>query len=189
MPVPFFPVLYFFLPERVLKSGKGLLLRQMENDRRKLKMTSITSAILAIIIAGYLAYIIYDEGVTYFLKGRNILTVRLRKRNLVDQLIFFALIIILFISNRLQGNSATVNILLLILAAAVLFSVLIHSPKARFKEKGFIYGFQFIKYDEIKKMRLSKDGVLVIDTDRRRVLLFARKIEDLEHILNVFTEK
>lgn len=37
-------------------------------------------------------------------------------------------------------------------------------------------------------MKLSEDGVLVVDTQRRRILLYARKIEDLEKILNVFVE-
>jgi uncharacterized membrane protein YobD (UPF0266 family) len=150
---------------------------------------TLTLVVLLIIIAGYTAYLIYDEFVSLWIKGKTVLTVRLRKRSFIDQLILAVLVVILYISNRLQNNSATINLLLLILAGLLLLYAFVHTPKARFKETGFLYGFQFIEYDSIKNMRLSKDGVLVIDTDRRRVLLFARKIEDLEQILKLLQEK
>lgn len=144
---------------------------------------------LCLILAGLLAYIFYDGILVRVLKGKTVLSVRLRKRNYLDQLILAVLLAIIFISNTVRGeNNAVMNSVLILLVITLLYNTLIHAPSARFKADGFFYGLEFTKYDQVKNMKLSEDGVLVVDTQRRRMLLYARKIEDLEKILNVFVE-
>lgn len=150
---------------------------------------TVTAIILMVMIAGMLAYIVYDELIVPFLKGKNVLSVKLRKRNYIDKLIFAGLLVVLFLSNKMRGGDNSVNVLLLVMTAIFLYYVFVRSPKARFKEKGFFYGFFFTEYDHVKSMKLSEDGVLVIETGRRRMLLYAKKIEDLENILNVFVKQ
>ncbi|MGJ0465146.1 Lmo0779 family protein, partial [Listeria monocytogenes] len=45
----------------------------------------------------------------------------------------------------------------------------------------------FFPYAKIERMNLSEDGVLVIETNRQRLMLFARSEKDLEKMLAVFT--
>ncbi|RYL93056.1 DUF986 domain-containing protein [Sporolactobacillus sp. THM7-4] len=149
---------------------------------------SFTAVVLIILMTGMLGYALYDRFIIPFRKGKNILSIKLRKHNYTDEIIFAGLIIILFISNKVRGGDGLTSILLFFLTIIFLYYVFIRSPKAYFKQSGFYYGFFYTDYDRVKNMRLSEDGVLVIDTDRRRMLLYARKIEDLEKILNVFLE-
>ncbi|MET1247259.1 DUF986 family protein [Sporolactobacillus sp. STCC-11] len=100
-----------------------------------------------------------------------------------------ALLVIIFISNAIKGENNTVmNIVLILLILALLYNTFIKTPCVRFKSDGFFYGLSYTKYDQVKKMNLSEDGVLVVDTNRRRMLLYARKIEDLEKVLHVLVE-
>ncbi|MBA4603867.1 DUF986 family protein [Thermoactinomyces mirandus] len=149
---------------------------------------SITSIVLLIFIVLIAGYLIYESTIIPFLKGKTRLVILLRKRLLGDQLIFAGLLIILYISNYVRGVKGWDNYLLLVLTVLFIFYVFIRSPKAHFKDKGFFYGLFYTEYDKIKDMRLSEDGVLVIDTDRRRLMLFARRIEDLESILKHLVE-
>ncbi|MGA8943984.1 MAG: DUF986 family protein [Thermoactinomyces sp.] len=149
---------------------------------------SITGIVLLTFIVLIAGYLIYESLVIPFLKGKTRLVILLRKRLLGDQLIFAGLLVILYISNLVRGVKGWDNYLLLILTMLFIFYALIRSPKAYFKDKGFFYGLFYTEYDKIKHMRLSEDGVLVIDTDRRRLLLFARHVEDLESILKHLME-
>ncbi|SFG91141.1 DUF986 family protein [Sporolactobacillus nakayamae] len=148
---------------------------------------TLTIALMYLIFAGLFAYILFDDLIVRLLKGKTVLSVRLRKRNYLDQLILATLLVIIYISNNVRGESSTViNTALILLVLTLLYNTFVKVPTARFKKTGFFYGLGFIKYDQVKKMNLSEDGVLVVDTSRRRMLLYARKIDDLEKILNVF---
>ncbi|PLR76279.1 hypothetical protein CU633_16410 [Bacillus sp. V3-13] len=149
---------------------------------------SITEGILMALIALSLVYIVYDSVVIPMLKGKTILTVPLKKRNLADQLIFAGLLVILVVSNIMSGGNEMVTYLLAGYAAIILYFVLLRTPKARFKEKGYFYGNFYSNYDRIKNMNLSEDGILVIETNRQRQLLHVADMEDLEKVLKVYTE-
>ncbi|MGV3489619.1 MAG: DUF986 family protein [Tuberibacillus sp.] len=149
---------------------------------------SITGIILLVLIVLILGYLIYESLIVSLIKGKTKLVIHLRKRLLVDQLIFAGLLVVLYISNNVRDVKGWDNYLLLILTALFIYYVIIRSPKASFKEKGFFYGIFYTEYDHIKDMRLSEDGVLVVDTDRRRLLLHAKRIEDLESILKFLME-
>lgn len=148
---------------------------------------TVTDIVLLMIVIAYSGYYLFDGLIQPFLGGKTVLTVRLRRKNYADQLILAGIVVIIYITDKVRGNGGGLTgLLLLLLALVLIYGVIIYAPKARFKEKGFYYGLIYNPYDRIKKMRLSKDGVLVIEMGRRRVLLFARKEEDLQKILNVF---
>lgn len=147
---------------------------------------TVTDIILLMIVIVYSGYYLFDGLIQPFLGGKAVLTVRLRRRNYVDQLIFAGVVVIIYINNKVHGGSGLTDLFLLLLTMVLLYGIIFYAPKARFKEKGFYYGLSYNPYDRIKKMKLSKDGVLVIEMGRRRVLLFARKEKDLQKILNVF---
>lgn len=148
---------------------------------------AITEIILLLILIAYVGYFLFDGLIQPFLRGKTVLTVRLRRKNFVDQLILAGIVVIIYITDKVRGGGGGLTgLFLLLLAMVLLYSVIIYAPKARFKEKGFFYGLTYNAYDRIKNMRLSKDGVLVMEIGRRRVLLFARSEEDLQKILNVF---
>jgi uncharacterized membrane protein YobD (UPF0266 family) len=148
-----------------------------------------TITFLYLTFFGLLAYILYDDFLVRLFKGKTVLSVRLKKRNYIDQLVLAALLVIIFISNAIKGENNTVmNIVLILLILALLYNTFIKTPCVRFKSDGFFYGLSYTKYDQVKKMNLSEDGVLVVDTNRRRMLLYARKIEDLEKVLHVLVE-
>ncbi|WKB36667.1 DUF986 family protein [Terrilactibacillus sp. S3-3] len=71
---------------------------------------TMTAIILIILIAGALLYTVYDEAVIPFLKGKTYLSVRLRKRSYLDELLFAGFLIVAFISNLLHGGSGTNNV-------------------------------------------------------------------------------
>jgi uncharacterized membrane protein YobD (UPF0266 family) len=135
------------------------------------------------------AYILYDDLLVQLLKGKTVLSLRLKKRNYIDQLVLAALLAIIFIANTLKGENNTVmTSVLILLILTLLYNTFIKTPCVRFKSDGFFYGLSYIKYNQVKKVNLSEDGILVIDTNRRRILLYARTIEDLENVLHVFVE-
>lgn len=149
----------------------------------------ITDIILLLIIIAYGGYLLTDGLILPLFWGKTLLAVRMRKRNYVDQLILAGLVVIIYIASKVRGDSGGLTGLLLIcLALILLYGVLIYAPKARFKENGFYYGLSYTAYDQIKNIKLSEDGVLVIDNGHRRILLYARKMEDLEKILHVLQE-
>ncbi|MNV96677.1 hypothetical protein D3C71_1917080 [compost metagenome] len=57
-----------------------------------------------------------------------------------------------------------------------------------FKAQGFFYANAFIEYNRIKAMNLSEDGILVIDLERRRLLIQVTQLDDLEKIYHFFVE-
>ncbi|MFX3618186.1 MAG: DUF986 family protein [Sporolactobacillus sp.] len=150
---------------------------------------NLTILFLIVAIAALAAHLIFHEGIAPLLHGKTVLKVTLRKRYWIDQLIFLVILIVLTIANDVRRGDSRVSLLLLVFTILFVFFTFFSAPKAWFKDHGFVYGFGFIDYNRVKNMRLSEDGILVIDTDRRRVLLSAKRIEDLEQILKIFVEK
>jgi uncharacterized membrane protein YobD (UPF0266 family) len=159
------------------------------NKETEAHAMNATTVILLILLIGYGGFLLFDALILPFIGGKTLMTVRLRKKNYVDQLILAGIVVIAYIVDYQRGGSpGSVDLLLILFGLVLLYSVFIYSPKARFKGNGFYYGIVYTPYDHVKNMRLSKDGVLVVDTDKRRLLLYAKKIEDLEKILNTFLE-
>ncbi len=133
-------------------------------------------------------YILYNDAVIPLWKGKTVLSVKLRSRGRWDGYIFVEIIVLLFVSNTFfrEGPFST-SVLLGIMGVLFIYICFFRSSKAVFKESGLFYALLFFPYAKIERMNLSEDGVLVIETNRQRLMLFARSEKDLEKMLAVFT--
>lgn len=149
----------------------------------------ITDIVLLIFVAAFLLYAIYDEFIISYLKGPTYLRVNLKRRNKLDCAIFIGLIGILIYNNTISAGSSFTNYMLIALAVIAAYCSYIRWPKLLFKREGFFYANIFIGYHRIKQMNLSEDGVLVIDLETRRLLIYVAQLDDLPKILNIFIQQ
>ncbi|WP_420065688.1 DUF986 family protein [Pectobacterium colocasium] len=148
-------------------------------------MTDIT---LVVLIALALVYAIYDEFIMAKLKGKTQLLVPLKRTNRLDTLIFIGLVGILIYQNVMSHGAILTTYLLISLVFMACYLAYIRRPKLMFKSTGFFYTNIFIPYDRIKNMNLSEDGILVIDLEKRRLLIQVTQLDDLEKIYKFMIE-
>ncbi|WP_409307717.1 DUF986 family protein [Pectobacterium sp. B1J-3] len=149
---------------------------------------SFTDIVLVILIGLAILYAIYDEFIMDRLKGKTQLRVILRRTSRLDTLIFIGLVGILIYQNIINNGAVITTSLLLFLAFMAFYLAYIRRPKLLFKSTGFFYANIFIYYNRIKGMNLSEDGVLVIDLEKRRLLIHVSQIDDLEKIYHFMIE-
>ncbi|PWC12180.1 DUF986 family protein [Brenneria corticis] len=149
---------------------------------------TVTDIALVILIALALIYAIYDEFIMDRLHGQTRLRVALKRANRLDALIFIGLVVILIYQNVMNNGAVITTSLLLFLAFMAIYLAYIRHPKLLFKQTGFFYANIFISYNRIKNMNLSEDGILVIDLERRRLLIQVTQLDDLEKIYNFMVE-
>lgn len=144
---------------------------------------TITDTVLMVLIILALMYAIYDEFIAdIWVQGKTRLKVMLRRQNRLDGLIFIGLLIILVYKNITTNGTVFTTTLLLVLTLMAIYLAYIRRPKLLFKQQGFFYGNVFINYRRIKAMNLSEDGYLVVDLEKRRLLIQVNRFEDLERI-------
>lgn len=144
-----------------------------------------TNIFLLIFSIGALAFILYDGIVIALWKGHTKLKVRLRSRGKWDGYIFIGLIILLFAMNISRNGPFSTSVLLGILGVLFIYISFFRGSNVVFKEDGLFYALFFFPYSQIERMNLSEDGVLVIETGRRRLMLFAKSTDDLEKMMKV----
>lgn len=147
---------------------------------------SLTDGVLLIFILLMLLYALYDEFGMDLMKGKTLLKVQLKRSNRLDCLIFVGLIAILIYQNVTSQGAVITTYLLISLALIAVYISYIRWPKMLFKSQGFFYANTFIEYSRIRAMNLSEDGVLVIDLERRRLLIQVTQLDDLEIIYKFF---
>ena len=150
---------------------------------------SLTTLFLGGYVVLIVLYLIYDTFIIDMLKGKTSLTIQLRKRNIMDTLIFAALFLVIFIITLFKGGNMTDAYLLLALTVLYLILSFVLQPKIRFKKEGFFYGNFFVRYDAIDQMNLAEDGILAIIANTRRHLIYVRNMDDLERMLPYFTRQ
>ncbi|MEC5341659.1 DUF986 family protein [Brenneria populi] len=149
---------------------------------------TVTDIALVVSITLALLYAIYDEFIMDRLKGKTRLRVLLKRVNRLDALIFIGLTVILIYRNIMNKGPVITTSLLLFLAFMAIYLAYIRRPKLLFKSTGFFYANVFIFYSRIKSMNLSEDGVLVIDLEKRRLLIQVNQLDDLEKIYHFMIE-
>ena len=150
---------------------------------------SLTTFFLGGYVVLIVLYLIYDTFIIDMLKGKTSLTIQLRKRNIMDTLIFAALFLVIFIITLFKGGNMMDAYLLLALTVLYLILSFVRQPKIRFKKEGFFYGNFFVRYDAIDQMNLAEDGILAIIANTRRHLIYVRNMDDLERMLPYFTRQ
>jgi len=150
---------------------------------------SLTDYAIVLFITLLLLYAIYDEMIIDRLNGRTGLKVLLKRRNKLDSLIFVGLIALLLYQNVNNHGPQITTTLLLVLIFISFYLFWFRRPKLLFKANGFYYANIFIAYHRIKGMNLSEDGILVIELEKRRLLIHVRKLDDLENIYQFMVEQ
>ncbi|ANE77478.1 DUF986 family protein [Dickeya solani] len=149
---------------------------------------TFTDVVLMVSIALALLYAIYDEFIMDRRQGQTRLKVRLRRRHRLDALIFVVLVVILVYKNVITHGSSLTTLLLFSLILMAIYLTMIRYPKLLFKDQGFFYANTYISYHRIKNMNLSEDGILVIDLEKRRLLIAVMELNDLEKIYKFMIE-
>ncbi|MCA6999015.1 DUF986 family protein [Dickeya solani] len=149
---------------------------------------TFTDVVLMVSIALALLYAIYDEFIMDRRQGQTRLKVRLRRRHRLDALIFVVLVVILVYKNVITHGSSLTTLLLFSLILMAIYLTMIRYPKLLFKDQGFFYANTYISYHRIKNMNLSEDGILVIDLEKRRLLIAVMELDDLEKIYKFMIE-
>lgn len=148
---------------------------------------SLTDATLLLAIGLFLAWAIYLELILPHRHGKTGLRVALQRRNRLDSLIFVGLLAILLWQNLQHQGTALTTTLLLALALMAIYLFWLRQPVLLLKPAGFYYAVAFIRYERIRAMNLSEDGVLVITLEQRQLLIQVRELDDLERIYHFLT--
>lgn len=149
---------------------------------------SLTDALLLLFIILSLAYAIYDEAIMPRLKGPTRLQIALQRRNKPDSMIFIGLLLILLWNNLSRQGSSLTTSLLLVLAFLAIWLFWVRRPKLLLKNQGLYFANAWIAYSRIRGMNLSEDGILLVQLERRRLLIAVRKLDDLERIYHTLLE-
>ncbi len=143
---------------------------------------TLTDGILFAFIIALLGWAIYDQWGLERRHGKTLLRVALLRRGRADSLIFTGLVAILIGQNVTTHGAPLTTWLLCALGLVAIYLFWIREPQIRFKREGFFFGGGWVKYNHIKTMNLSEDGVLVIQLAQRRLLIRVKNIDDLEKI-------
>ncbi|MGU3412997.1 DUF986 family protein [Enterobacteriaceae bacterium C34A] len=150
---------------------------------------TITDWVLVLFIVALLAFAIYDQFIMPRLKGPVLLAIPLLRRGRVDGIIFVGLVAILIYQNLNANGQLITTWLLCALALMGLYLFWIRTPKIIFKQEGFWFSSVWIAYPRIKSIKLSEDGVLVMQLEQRRLLVRVRNIDDLERIYKLLSSQ
>ncbi|MDA6077882.1 DUF986 family protein [Edwardsiella anguillarum] len=131
---------------------------------------SLTDIALLVFIVLFLLYAIYDEAIMPRQRSATLLRVNLKRRNKADSLIFIGLLAILAYRN-ISDQGAPLPLAIGDPHGGRHLHFYLRWPKLLFKQQGFYYGNVFIDYARIRGMNLSEDGFLVIDLEKRRLLI------------------
>ncbi|WP_312241283.1 DUF986 family protein [Pantoea sp.] len=149
---------------------------------------SLTDALILLCILFGLAYALYDEAIMPRLKGPTRLQVSLQRRNKLDSLIFIGLLLILLWNNLSRHGPQLTTSLLLVLTFLAVWLFWIRRPKLLLKDRGIFFANAWIAYSRIRSMNLSEDGILVVQLEKRRLLIAVRELDDLERIYHALLE-
>ncbi|MTD39478.1 DUF986 family protein [Erwinia sp. CPCC 100877] len=145
----------------------------------------LTEIILFALIVSMLGWALYVEVAPERRRGRTRLTVPLLRRSPADTAIFTALLAILVYNNLVNHGSLLTTWLLCGTALLAIYTGWLRTPWLRFKTGGFFYGPLWISYSRVREMNLSEDGVLVVQLEKRRLLIRVRNIDDLEEVYKI----
>ncbi|MDZ7278221.1 DUF986 family protein [Pantoea eucrina] len=149
---------------------------------------ALTDAVLIGLIAAMMLFALYEDAIVPRRNGAITLRVTLRRRHKIDSAIFIGLLLILLWQNVAQQGPPRTTMLLMVLSFLTLWLCWIRSPALLMKAEGLFYAGIWIDYRRIQSMRLSEDGILVIQLEQRRLCVAVRHLDDLERIYHTLIE-
>ncbi|CAA2930092.1 DUF986 family protein [Arsenophonus endosymbiont of Bemisia tabaci] len=144
----------------------------------------MNNIVLTFLILLMLTYAIYEELIVNLLNGKTKLKIKLNRKNRIDAVIFIILIAIVIYHNIIQHGSQITNYLLMISIIIAVYLTFIRYPKLYFKDKVFYYNNVYILYENIKTINLSKNGILIVGLEKRKIYIAVKQFDDLDEIYN-----
>jgi len=145
-------------------------------------MMALTDLLLILCIATLLLFAIYHEAVLSRRKGVTLLRVALRRRHLPDSAIFIGLLLILLWKNVSNAGSPLTTTLIMVLCALTFWLCWLRRPVLLLKQEGLFDNGIWIRYARIAAINLSQEGVLLLQLERRRLMIAVNTLDDLERI-------
>ncbi|MDG6898025.1 hypothetical protein A6A19_08555 [Actinobacillus delphinicola] len=140
-------------------------------------------------ISIFFLYAIYDQFGTNKLKGKTVLSVRLKRRTRLDSIIFVIIIGVILYQQRLQISTTTI-FLLLFMVLLSFYVAFLRYPQLLFKKTGCYLDNIFIDYKKIKQVNLSENNIVVIDlTNGKQFLAPLNDPEDKNKIFQLLGGK
>ena len=148
---------------------------------------SLTDAAILLFTVCLMGWLLFEQVITGWLKGKTLLRVSLLRAKATDSMIFIVLVAILLYNNVASAGSPLTNWLLSLLLLCGIYLAWLRRPLLLFKPEGFWYGAIYIPYSRIQQLNLSEDGVLVAGLGERNLLIRVRDINDLEQIYHTLS--
>lgn len=140
-------------------------------------------------ISIFFLYAIYDQFGTNKLKGKTVLSVRLKRRTRLDSIIFVIIIGVILYQQRIQISPITI-FLLLFMVLLSFYVAFLRYPQLLFKKTGCYLDNIFIDYKKIKQVKLSENNIVVIDlTNGKRFLAPLNDPDDKNKIFQLLGGK
>lgn len=143
---------------------------------------TLTNGMLILFILILFIFTIYDQFIIPRRNGVPLLTISLLRHSRADGMILVGLIAILLYSNILHHGLPVTTWLLSVLELLILYLLWIRQPQIVFKSTGFFFNSCWMSYNQISEMGLSEDGILMIKSEQKRLLIRVRNIDDLDVI-------
>lgn len=134
----------------------------------------------------FILYALYDQFGMDKLKGRTLLKIKVKKRSIIDAIIFTGLIILLIVQKQGKLPAFTIYLLACCILLGIYITV-IRYPQILFKKEGLFFNNIFIPYEKIAQVNISTDHFLVIDlNNKKRINAKLININDEKQILKLF---
>ncbi|WP_025902678.1 DUF986 family protein [Tatumella sp. UCD-D_suzukii] len=143
---------------------------------------SLTDAVILLFTVCLMCWLLFEQVVTGWLKGKTLLRISLLRAKATDGMIFIVLVAILLYNNAVSAGSPLTSWLLSLLLLCGIYLVWLRRPLLLLKPEGLWYGAIYISYARIQQLNLSDDGVLVLGLGARNLLIRVRDIDSLEQI-------
>lgn len=151
-------------------------------------MTYLSHILLALALCAMLAFICYDRFFLPARRGPSVLVVPLARRGRIDYFFFIAMMIYLIIVRHRAPHPTLAAIELGSMIALLLYLGCIRRPKLFFKPHGFFLGGVFIARERVKNLKLTEQGVLLVQLETRQVPVHVQHLDDLEKIYHQLSD-
>lgn len=151
-------------------------------------MTYLSHILLACALLAILAFILYDRFLLPNRYGSNTLIVPLARRGRLDSLFFIAMMIYLIVVRQRAPHPTLAAIELAGMIVFLIYLGWIRRPILYFKTNGFLLGGVFIARDRVRNLKLTEQGVLLIQLETRQIQVYVQHLDDLEKIYHQLSD-
>lgn len=145
-------------------------------------MSYLSHSLLAVTVLVISLFLIHDRILQARRHGRSILVVPLCRRHKMETLFFVLMMIYLIIERQRAPHPLLTIIELSLLILLLLYLGWIRRPHMHFKPNGFFFENIFIAKNRIHNLKLTEQGVLLIQLEHKQLRVHVLDLDDLEKI-------